>query len=90
MAKVNKRKGILDLIKQAVVEVFEELDVITRKDLSYLPSKEEYFEREDKAMGKLKKIEEELSILSDHSSNHSDRIEALEKIHPHGHHLPTN
>ena len=86
MAKVKNNDNILDVIKQAVGEVFEEKEIITKEDLKYLPSKEEYFDREDKAMGKLKKIEEELTILSNHSSKHSDQIEALEKLHPQGRH----
>lgn len=89
MTKIKREDNILDVIKQAVAEVFEEKDVVTKEDLKYLPSKEEYFEREDKAMGKLKKIEQELAILSDHSADHSDRIEKLEKIHPQGKHLAT-
>jgi len=82
----KEETNILDLIKQAVMEVFEEMGVVTKKDLEYLPSKEEYFDREDKSMGKLKKIEEELAVISEHSRDHSDRIEALEKIHPRGKH----
>jgi hypothetical protein len=82
MAKPKVKNDIFDTIKEAVKLVFEEMQVTTKEDLKYLPSKDEYFEREDKMMGKLEKIEEELTILSDHSSDHSDRIESLEKIHP--------
>lgn len=87
MAKARYGDTVFDTIKQAVKLVFEEMGVATKDDLKYLPSKEEYFEREDKAMGKLKKIEEELTMLSNHSSNHSDRIEKLEKIHPRSSHV---
>lgn len=86
MSKAKGKGDILNVIKQAVNEVFEEKEVVTRADLKYLPSKEEYFEREDRAMGKLKKIEEELSMLSAHSKEQYDKIEKLESIHPQGKH----
>ncbi len=87
MVKVASNSDIFETIKQAVRLVFEEMDVTTKEDLKYLPSKEEYFDREDKAMSKLKKIEDELVILSGHSSDHSDQIDNLEKIHPRNSHL---
>lgn len=80
-------KTLASVTKVVLEELIEEKELVTKEDLKYLPSKEEYFEREDKAMSKLKKIEEELSLISDHSSNHSDRIEKLEKIHPQSKHL---
>lgn len=34
-------------------------------------------------MGELKTIREEITVLGGRSSDHEDRIEKLEKIHPH-------
>jgi hypothetical protein len=87
MAKFKKQENILEVIKQAVAEVFDEKDVITREDLKYLPSKEEYYKREDEMMTELKAIREEITVQSGQLSDHSDRIENLENIHPRGKHV---
>ncbi len=87
MAKKKEQKLVFDVIKQAVNEVFKESGVVTKKDLKYLPSKEEYYKREDKMMGELKKISENITVLTSQVSDHSDRIEKLENIHPQGKHL---
>lgn len=88
MAKAKRNSDIFTVIKQAVNEVFEEKEVVTRADLKYLPSKEEFFEKMDKVMDELKTIREEQTIQSHHLSDHSDRIEALEKLHPQGKQSP--
>jgi hypothetical protein len=87
MAKFKKQENILEVIKQAVAEVFDEKDVITREDLKYLPSKEEYYKREDEMITELKAIREEITVQSGQLSDHSDRIENLENIHPRGKHV---
>lgn len=89
MAKKKVEKLAFDTIKEAVAEVIKESGIVTKKDLEYLPSKEEYYKREDKMMGELKKISENITILTSQVSNHSDRIEKLEEIHPQGRHLAT-
>lgn len=82
-------KKLTSATRVVLEELIEEKGLITREDLKYLPSKEEYFAREDKMMGKLKKIEEEFTLLSNHSTGHTDRIEKLENIHPKGKHVAT-
>lgn len=73
------------LFEKNKVEILEEV-----KDMvSHLPSKEEYYKREDKMMKELKEIREEITVLLAHSSNHSDRLENLEKIHPKNKHFAT-
>jgi len=42
MTKTKEERNILTLIKQAVEEVFKEMDVITRDDLEYLPQKRSF------------------------------------------------
>lgn len=78
---------MFNVIKQAIEEVFDEKGVATREDLKYLPSKEEYYKREDEMMAELKNIREELTVQSGELSDHSDRIEKMEKIHPNGKHF---
>ena len=72
----------LDEIRDLVVEIVDE-------KIRSLPSKEEFFEWMDKLMKELKDIREEITVLSGHSSDFSDRIEKLEKIHPQGTHAQT-
>lgn len=60
----------------------KELELVTKDDIKHLPTKDEYYAREDKTMRELKEIREEITVLSGRMSDHSDRIEGLEKIHP--------
>lgn len=86
---VKKKLGDLDIfetIKIAVKEVISESDLVTKKDLKYLPTKEEYYKRMDEMMAKLNKMETEFTVLNGRVSDHSDRIENLEDIHPNGIH----
>jgi hypothetical protein len=73
MAIAKKNDSIFNIIKEAVGE----------------PSKEEYYKREDEMMTELKAIREETAIQSGQLSDHSDRIENLENIHPRGKHAVT-
>lgn len=72
-----------NLFEKNKIEILDEVKGM----ISHLPSKDEYYKREDEMMGKLKKIEEEMTVLSAHSSDYSDRIEKLEKIHPTNKHI---
>ena len=51
-----------------------------------LPTKEEFNSRIDEIMGELKTVREEQAMLSEHSRDHSDAIEALQKLHPNNSH----
>jgi hypothetical protein len=63
--------------------VTEELEV----RIKHLPTKEEFYTREDELMGELKAIREELTALSFRVSEHQNDIDMLKKIHPHGRHV---
>jgi len=91
ISKKDNSPDIIKVIKEAVREVFREEDVITRKDLEYLPTKEEFYKREDEIMGELKTMREELQMLSNRVyQDHDLRIEQLEKIHPNYQHTQSN
>ena len=77
---------IIDAIKEAVGLVIEEKGLVTREDLKYLPTKEEFYSRMDEMMGELKTAREEQSGLSQNDRDQFDAIEALQKIHPHNSH----
>jgi predicted nuclease with TOPRIM domain len=64
-----------DQIDQLLEEKFDER-------LKILPTKDEFFSKMDEAMGELKIIREEQEIISHTVSNHENRLQNLEKIHP--------
>ncbi|KKR86685.1 MAG: hypothetical protein UU32_C0012G0003 [Candidatus Woesebacteria bacterium GW2011_GWB1_41_10] len=88
MVKKASNIDIIDAIKQAVRVVFQEMGVVTKDDLKYLPSREEFYKREDEIMGELKTMREEHTMLSNRIYNDQvPRLEKLEKIHPQGRHF---
>ena len=71
-------KNVKELVKAAINE---DKTLVRKDDIKHLPTKEEFFDREDKMMGELKAIREEITMLSDlHSkvNDHEDRIEKVE------------
>jgi predicted nuclease with TOPRIM domain len=76
-------KSIRELVEIVLdFKLDEKLEEKLDEKLAHIPNKNEFFEQMDRIMGELKDIREELTVLSGHSSEHSDRIETLEKIHP--------
>ena len=73
----------LKLIKNVMkVTIDEELDEKLEEKVKYLPTREEFFDREDKIMNELKTVREEITILSDLNrkvNDHEERIEKVEK-----------
>lgn len=49
------------------------------KNISHLPSKEEYFAREDKTMGELKKLREEVAMTNDLYRKTNKRVDIIDK-----------
>jgi hypothetical protein len=54
----------------------------TNADLKFLPTKDEFYEAMDQIMGELKAIREEQALLTGEVSDHDDRLELLEELHP--------
>ena len=86
MIKKIKTKNTFEIIKEAVKVALGEMDIATKEDLKYLPTKEDFYSRMDEVMGELKTVREEQSGLSQHDKDQFDAIEALQKIHPHNSH----
>lgn len=99
MALTNDDKQfIVDTIKSALSvdrkylrvyldDLFDtKLEEKVKQYVGNLPTREEFNSRMDEMMGELKTVREEHAMLSQHSSDHSDAIEALQKIHPHNSH----
>ncbi len=60
----------------------EKLDEKLDQRLKNLPTKDEFFFKMDEVMGELKTIREEQEIISYTVSNHENRLQNLEEIHP--------
>lgn len=71
----------LKLIKEVVkVTIDEELDTKLEEKIKYLPTKKEFFDGEDKIMGELKAVREEITVLSDINRKVNDQEERIEKV----------
>lgn len=80
MAKLDNEdlKAIKDLIEVTVDEVLEKREVATKKDISHLPTKDEFYEQTGEIIKRLDNLEEEKEVLSYQVSDHEDRITHLE------------
>ena len=71
-------KAIKGLIEVTVDEVIEKRELVTKSDLSHLPTKDEFYEKMDEVVGELKTIREEQTLVSHRVSDHEDRIQKIE------------
>ncbi len=71
-------KAIKGLIEVTVDEVIEKRELVTKSDLSHLPTKDDFYEKMDEIMGELKAIREEQPLQGHRLSNHEDRIHKIE------------
>ena len=80
MAKLDNDdlQAIKDLIEVTVEDLIERKELVTKSDISHLPTKDEFYGTMDKVMGELKAIREEQAVQSQHLSDHEDRIERIE------------
>jgi len=67
-------KAIKNLMEVTIDEAVEE-KLVTKEDISHLPTKDEFYSKMDEVMGELKTIREEQALQSQHLSDHDDRIE---------------
>jgi hypothetical protein len=83
MAKLDSDdlKAIKELIEVTVEDVIEKKELVTKADISHLPTKDEFYGKMDEVMGELKAIREEQTVQGQHLSDHEDRIEKIES-HP--------
>ena len=68
-----------ELMKTSTKEVLEEEEVVTKKDISHLPTKEEFYSSQDKLMGELKTSREEQAAHMHLHDNLEKRVSKLEK-----------
>lgn len=68
----------LKAIKTLIDVTIEEKELVSKTDLSHLPTKDEFYSKMDEVMGELKAIREEQTVQSHQLSDHDDRIEKIE------------
>ena len=80
MAKLDAEdlNALKDLIEVTVEDVIERKELVSRTDLSHLPTKDEFYEQTGEILKRLDNLEQEKDVLSDRVSKHEDRIEKIE------------
>jgi len=71
-------KAIDQIIEAKMDVVIENRQLVTKEDLSHLPTKDDFYGKMDEVMGELKASREEKSVLGHQVSDHEDRIERIE------------
>lgn len=68
----------LEAIRDLIGVVIDEKDLVSRSDISHLPTKEEFYAENAKLMKELETIRQQEPIMQDQLSDHEDRISVLE------------
>ena len=76
MAKLDDAD--LKAIKGLIEVTIEEKELVTKEDISHLPTKDEFYGKMDEVVSELKAVREEQSVLSHQVSDHADRLEKVE------------
>lgn len=72
--------SILPKVDRLIKVQINELKKDLTEQISHLPTKEEYFAREDKTMGELKKLREEVALTGQHYEDTNIRIDRIDKF----------
>jgi len=80
MAKLGNEdlKAIKDLLEVTIEEAIESKGLVTKDDISHVPTKDEFHEQIGEILKRLDNLEEEKDVLSHQISRDSDRIEKIE------------
>ena len=70
-------KALKDLMQVTIEDAIETKGLVTKEDISHLPTKDEFYTKMDEVMGELKTIREEQALQSQHLSDHDDRIQKI-------------
>ena len=70
-------KAIQGLIEVTINEAIEN-KIVTKDDISHLPTKDEFYVKMDEVVGELKAAREEQAVLSHQVADHADRLDRIE------------
>ena len=76
MAKLDSDD--LKAIKELIGMTIDEKELVTKEDISHIPTKEEFYNKMDEVVGELKTTREEQTVQSHQLSDHGNRIEKIE------------
>lgn len=68
-----------DVLMPQINKKFEEFRTEIAEKINHLPTREEYFAREDKTMGELQKLREEVAITGHHYEKTNKRVDIIDK-----------
>ena len=68
----------LRALKELIEVTIDEKELVSKNNISHLPTKDEFYVKMDEVMGELKTIREEQVVQSHQLSDHGDRIEKIE------------
>ena len=71
-------KALKDLMEVTIEEAIESKGLVTKDDISHLPTKDEFYTKMDEVVGELKTVREEQPLQSEKLSDHEDRIQKIE------------
>jgi CII-binding regulator of phage lambda lysogenization HflD len=80
MTLTNKDFKALDVLLDQKIEEKAETLLVTKDEINHLPTKEEFYDREDKVMSELKAIREEITTVSGLQQQVHDNEERLIKV----------
>ncbi len=76
--EVKKESGMLELKLKSIVDDATE-HLVTKADLKYLPTKDEFYEKMDELAGMMKKILEAQDLITQRNTEQDDQLENLDK-----------
>lgn len=81
---------MLDAVQKMIDYAVNGMEDRLSKKISHLPTKEEFFDMEDKVVGELQKTREEHIVIQGQVFRHTDEIMSLQDIHPDNNHSFAN
>jgi hypothetical protein len=76
---LNNIKNIVEVTIDEKLDEVLETKLVTKDNISHLPTKDEFYEKMDEVVGKLKVIREDYAVVTHRVSNHEHRITQVEK-----------
>lgn len=79
MTKVRQTPLTLEIFEKFLIPQLDAKFARLEKKIDHLPSKQAYFDREDKTMAELKKLREEVTMTSDLYTKTNKRVDKIDK-----------
>ena len=77
-ANRQRPNAIKNLLEVTINDIIETKELVTKKDISHLPTKDEFYEQTGEILKRLENLEMEKNVLSNRVSKQDDKIEKIE------------